>query len=78
MSEFTNPKRTRSYGLRPGDTVKTLFDIGNQRTCIVERLSPIDNNKVYLKDIGTGEVFDWIAEWCEIIDKVEDKTLILQ
>lgn len=74
MIEFTNPKRTRYYGLRPGDTVRTLYYFETQRTCIVERLSPLDNNKVYLKNIDTGEIFDWVAEWCEIVKKVEDNT----
>jgi predicted kinase len=32
-----------------------------------------DNNRVYVKIEGGDEVTDYVAEWCDIVTKVEDK-----
>lgn len=68
--QFTNPDRNRYYGLRQGDVVIPLFQ--KERICEVERLGFLNNNSVQLRDLETGELFDYVAEHCELIMKVED------
>ena len=70
--EFLNENRTRYYGLRVGDIVdiKNIQgkSLGNR---IVVELIPMDNNSVLI--IGNDKrPFEWVAEWCDIIKKVED------
>jgi len=71
---FTNEKRNRYYGVRVGDTVKLLFS-HKEKDPIAEVVGYgfMDNNRVIVK-LEDGTETDWVAEWCEIIEKVEDKT----
>ena len=71
--ETRNINRDRAYGLRIGDIVKAR---GLDRR-IIENLEVVgycgDNNKVYVRN-EYGSVTDWVAEWCELVTKVEDRT----
>lgn len=73
---FKNAKRNRYYGLRVGDIVSPKGLQGALESslgkCKVIGYAPFDNNRVYIQSIETGEETDWVAEWCEIITKVED------
>ena len=68
--QFTNPDRNRYYGLRQGDVVIPQYQ--KEKICEVERLGFLNNNSVQLRDLETGELFDYVAEHCELIMKVED------
>ena len=69
-----NIKRNRYYGIRIGDTVK--YGVPGQPdtydTYTVVGYFNLDNNRVILKD-EHGTEKPGVAEWCEIITKVEDK-----
>jgi hypothetical protein len=70
--EFINENRTRYYGLRVGDIVSIKSVMGeNIGEHTVVELIPMDNNSVLLKSPDKG-TFEWVAEWCTIITKVED------
>lgn len=72
---FTNENRNRYYGKRVGDIVRCSFN--GHVTCegeVVE-LGPLDNNRVQVKDSTSNEIVSCVAEWCEILKKVEDKNL---
>jgi hypothetical protein len=67
---FLNEARKRYYWLRVGDVVGCKayrVDEGE----VVELGGP-DNNKVFVR-IGVDRVISCVAEWCEIIIKVEEK-----
>jgi len=75
---FTNENRNRYYGLRVGDIVeikkqkfenKKLIDI----TFSAEVIDFVagDNNRVVI--LLDGVEVPWVAEYCKIITKVEDK-----
>jgi len=71
--EFLNESRTRYYGLRVGDIVQIKHTGGEiPIECTVVELTPMDNNSVALKDNRDNRLFEWVAEWCTIITKVED------
>ena len=73
MKNFDNESRNRYYGLRKGDTVKLQFSHQNPEPIAeVIEYGFMDNNRVYVK-LENGEETDWVAEWCEILIKVEDK-----
>ena len=71
---FDNEDRNRYYGLRIGDIVD-LFGIGGK---IVFKNAEVvgyvvgDNNRVEV-EITTSKKTDWVAEWCTIVTKVEDR-----
>lgn len=72
--EDCNTSRRRFYGVRVGDTVRygvpgfpDTYD-----TYEVIRYGFMDNNRVILRD-KDGKEMSAVAEWCEIIKKVEDK-----
>ena len=72
FDKFKNANRNRYYGLRVGDIVKPLYSVGMQfGKCEVIELMPMDNNSVMLQT-ELGKKFEWVAEWCDIITKVED------
>jgi hypothetical protein len=76
MKPFDNEDRSRYYGLRVGDTVKPKAISGGmwkEGISEVVNYCPGDNNRVMIKS-KTGIVTDWVAEWCEIVERVEDKT----
>ncbi len=73
MEPFTNEDRRRYYGLRIGDTVKLKYSSGEkEETAEVTGYAAGDNNRVYVTT-ESGEETDWIAEWCDIMIRVEDK-----
>lgn len=75
MSEkiFDNANRHRYYGLRIGDIVdaRGITGIVIYKNVEVYDYSS-DNNRVELK-LASGNTTDWVAEWCTIITKVEDR-----
>jgi hypothetical protein len=70
---FDNKERRRYYGLRVGDTVR-VKDPGGRTwgTREVLELCAGDNNRVVITS-EKGNPIEWVAEWCEIITKIEDK-----
>lgn len=66
-SEPNNAGRSRHYGLQVDDVVdaKDVRGMVVER-CVVVELMPMDNNGVILKN-EAGKVFEWTAEWCEIV-----------
>jgi len=72
MTQFTNENRTRYYGLRVGDIInaKSLNGTVWGKSKVLELVS-MDNNKVLIES-KNGTPIEWIAEWCEIVTKVED------
>lgn len=72
---FDNEERIRYYGLRKGDLVspKGLDDKEwFKGICEVIDYCEDDNNKVLIKS-NDGTIKEWIAEWCDIVTKVEDR-----
>jgi len=70
QKEFDNENRSRYYGLRVGDIVEQKA-FGTSSKGEVIGYGFLDNNRVYVR-LESGEETDFIAEWCEIIKKVED------
>lgn len=70
---FTNPQRTRYYGLRPGDRIRYgPFGTRPPREGTVEELHPMDNNKVgVLWEDGTRSFC--VAEWATRVQDSEVK-----
>ena len=67
---FDNSERNRYYGLRIGDIVKCKsYDIDYAE---VIDYGFLDNNSVIVKENGK-EPRKVVAEWCDIITKVEDR-----
>lgn len=73
MADWDNIDRRRYYGLRKGDKVK-VFSVSGILWGESEVLDyiPGDNNSVVIKS-KNGTLIQWVAEWCEIIIKVEDQ-----
>ena len=72
--EFDNVERRRYYGLRIGDTVEVNIGSLIQIKELAEVIGYafMDNNRVYVR-MEDGTETSWVAEWCTIITKVEDK-----
>jgi len=72
-SKWDNEDRNRYYGLRKGDLI-TVHDVSGRVWGESEVLDYVsgDNNSVIIKS-KNGNPIDWVAEWCDIIKKVEDK-----
>lgn len=71
MSKFLNEDRDRRYGKRVGDKIKiNNFTATENAIGYVVSLETSDNNRLYA--MVNGKVRDQVAEWCEIITKVED------
>lgn len=69
---FDNENRNRYYGKRIGDIV-TCKAFGTViENCEVIEYGFMDNNKIYVRD-PKGNEFDWVAEWCKVTTKVEDR-----
>lgn len=73
---FKNEKRNRYYGLRIGDIVdpKGLSGKTMYPNAEVVGFAYSDNNRVYIRK-ENGKITDWVAEWCDIITKVEDRNI---
>lgn len=73
-----NRRRNRVYGLRVGDRVERIIYYGNKESdteaTVIAAPYALDNNRVLLVD-DSGDVFDWVAECCTVLDKVEDRIL---
>ena len=71
--EYDNKNRFRYYGLRKGDIV--LYHIPGTicsgEEYVVYEYGTMNNNQVYLKD-KDGNIGSFIAEFCEIVKKVDD------
>jgi len=75
-TEFDNIERDRYYGLRVGDIV--FLGHKSQSPRILAEVTGygfMDNNRVYVKT-EDGLDTDYVAEWCEILVKVEDRCAI--
>ena len=72
-----NVNRNRYYGVRVGDTVKYGIpsDPESYDTYTVTGYFNLDNNRVIVKDVHGNEK-PAVAEWCQVITKVEDKKTI--
>jgi hypothetical protein len=71
--QFDNKDRNRYYGLRIGDIVDLKGADG--KVCqpnaeVIEYGS--DNNRVEVR-LMSGNTCDWVAEWCDIVVKVENR-----
>ena len=73
---FDNKDRSRYYGLRKGDIVnlkgldgKVMFENAEVKDY------GGDNNRVYVEYETPGRFVldEWVAEWCEMVTKVEDR-----
>jgi len=74
---FDNPERHRYYGLRKGDLVTIRTGMQNNPKIVNAEVIDYgvwDNNRVILK-FEDGTETPWVAEWCTIVTKVEDKVL---
>lgn len=67
-----NTDRRRHYGLRIGDIVDQKgLDGKSCGEAVVIEYGFFDNNRVMVRK-KDGTITDWVAEWCDIIVKVED------
>lgn len=71
MKQFKNEHRNRYYGLRVGDTITE-----HGRTGVVAEYSGWDNNRVSVSFEGEAVFQSVVAEWCTVIERVENKTLL--
>lgn len=69
MKLFDNKNRTRYYGLRIGDIVSSKFELFDNAEVI--EYGGFDNNRVFIKS-EDETIRSVVAEWCTIINKVED------
>lgn len=69
---FDNENRDRYYGLRVGDLISPKGIDGKSKGNANVIGYGSDNNRVEIK-FEDGAETDWVAEWCDIIKKVEDK-----
>jgi len=71
--KFDNEDRNRYYGLRKGDIVDLKSPDGKvcQRNAEVIEYGG-DNNRVEVR-LMSGNTTDWVAEWCNIVVRVEDR-----
>lgn len=71
---YLNEDRTRYYGLRVGDKVHyhPFSPNAPKEVDTVHELGYGDNNCVYLID-DKGIIFKAVAEWCNIVEKVDSK-----
>jgi hypothetical protein len=70
---WDNEDRDRYYGKRKGDIINVL-DVSGRVWGESEVLDYCqgDNNRIIIKS-RNGTPIDWVAEWCDIITKVEDR-----
>jgi hypothetical protein len=71
---FDNETRSRYYGLRKGDIVDLKGIDGKvcHPNAEVIEYGFMDNNRVIVR-LMSGSETDWVAEYCNIIVKVEDR-----
>lgn len=75
---FDNAERHRYYGLRVGDIVN-LRNIDG--TIVYKNVEVIaygsDNNRIEVR-LAHGSTTEWVAEWCDIVTKVEDRNINIE
>ncbi len=72
FDEWDNEDRNRYYGLRVGDLI-IVKDIKGTIWGESEVVGYVgDNNIVIIKNTN-GDPIDWVAEYCDITTKVEDR-----
>ncbi len=79
MEKFTNEERTRYYGKRIGDIVSVRGLNSKYLYTNVEVVDYgfLDNNRIVVR-LPDGTLDDVVAEWCDIITKVEDRANYLE
>lgn len=70
--EDKNENRSQRYGKRIGDTIAVSSFGQTPYLSEVVGYYPVDNNRLYIKG-QDGTIIDWIAEWCDIQTKVEER-----
>ncbi|HMW11084.1 MAG TPA: hypothetical protein PJ987_11640 [Bacteroidia bacterium] len=74
INTFDNSERKRYYGLRIGDIVSPRFSGKEWYKGTAEVIDyGTDNNRVQIK-FKDGTITDWLAESCDIITKIEDRS----
>ena len=68
--EWDNEERRRYYGLRKGDIVNACA-FGEVWANAVVHAYTGDNNRVRLIT-AEGKEVDFVAEWCQIVKKVDE------
>lgn len=71
--EDKNQSRSGRYGKRIGDVIKVTPCGEVPYLSEVVGYYPVDNNRLYIKG-QDGTIIDWIADWCEVETKVEERT----
>lgn len=74
LSNFSNEKRNRYYGIRVGDLVRCKYTPNPDTVYEVVALCFMDNNGVFIQEDGKEPV-KAVAEYCEIVEKIEDRDL---
>lgn len=72
MEKFDNKERNRYYGLRVGDIVSVPMFAGKRSKAEVIELHAFDNNGVQVR-MEDGTERKEVAEWCDIVVRVEDR-----
>jgi endo-alpha-1,4-polygalactosaminidase (GH114 family) len=71
MEEWDNQERRRYYGKRRGDIIRSsMYRI--ERAEVTGYY--MDNNRIRVRVEGETKDCDLVAEWCQIVTKVEDRT----
>lgn len=73
---WDNENRDRYYGLRKGDLVELQFFNSDKNMAEVVDYCHGDNNRVVVKNTWNGEVMEYVAEWCKLHTKHEDRIKI--
>jgi len=75
--KWDNQDRNRAYGLRVGDVVVTadwmIRNTGGEHRYFEVTGYSVDNNRVFVKDLKTEELGDFVAEWLRIVLPVEKR-----
>ncbi len=74
MENYENKNRRRYFGLRCGDTVViwSPFPEMNGVYGVIIGMANFGFNRIFVFLPGHGK-YDYPAEWCEIVEKVEDR-----
>ena len=72
---FDNKERHRYYGIRVGDIVECDMSGLPLLRAEVITYGSMDNNKVLVRDLDSGEELWHVAEWLRIVEKVEDRNI---
>lgn len=67
-----NKDRKRQYGKRVGDVVRITYPPCYDFVTEIIGLKGLDNNSLHVI-WKNGSVMSYVAEWCEIVTKVEDR-----